>query len=88
MSSRGVALRSRLRQLGTRAIVVATLRLNECHDVHAVYPGVQPIFVGHWAGLTFDADVFYQADVAGEFIEAVWMPGDAGYDQFPNLIRS
>jgi hypothetical protein len=88
MSKRGVALRPMLGRLGSPAIVVVTLRLDEGYRIHAVYPGVQQVFVGHWAGLSLFADVFYAADLPGEHIETVGLPGDPEYDRFPDILRS
>jgi hypothetical protein len=88
MSSRGVDLRPRLAELGTPAIVVATIDLHEGWRVHSVWPGLQQVFVGRWVGLDdADADVHYHDDVPGEFVEAVWLPGDSDYDRFGGLLR-
>ena len=86
MSSRGVAFSPRLRELGLPAIVVATLDLDQGWRVHSVWPGMQEVFVSRWVGLDdIDADVYYRGDVPGEYIEAVWCPGEPAYERFLDL---
>jgi hypothetical protein len=79
----------RLRELGTPSIVVANLNLYSGLREALVFPSLGNLLLGHRLGLKrVSGEIHLFASVPARDVEAIWQPGSAEYDAFPDLPRS
>lgn len=80
-------LRDSLGRLGRPAIVCAGLDVKQIHSIDESLAVPFVATLAQWPSADRGAVISYGAAIPGEHIEAIWQPGDSGYDRFPGLPR-
>jgi hypothetical protein len=75
-----------LRRLGRPSIVVVHIEASAITATPSLTGPFVAVAAG-WPAEEHGADIACAGPVPPEFVEDVWHPGDARYDQFPDLVR-